>query len=63
MNDTITQTRLSMRLGMYKSDYESKNVKKDTASCEEWNAADVAHAHTHLTPELVDGVRQALHKL
>ena len=67
MNDTITQTRLSMRLDGYRSDYERKHVTKEHASCAEWNAAwkaaDVARTHARLTPELVDDVRQALQKL
>ncbi|HEU5378935.1 MAG TPA: hypothetical protein VFV38_26215 [Ktedonobacteraceae bacterium] len=67
MNDTITQTRLAMRLDGYKSEYERKHVRKENTSCEEWNtawkAADVARTHMRLTPELVDDVRQALKKL
>ncbi len=67
MNDTITQTRLSLRLDTYMSGYRAKNVKKDTLSGVEWNtvwkAADDARMNNILTPELVDDVRIALNKL
>ena len=67
MSDTITQTRLSMRLDMYLSDYTRKSARTDKVSREEWNmvwkAADVARTQQTLTPELVDDVRIALQKL
>jgi hypothetical protein len=67
MNDTITQTRLSLRLERYLSEYEGKHVRKDTPSQEEWDmvwkAAEAARLHNTLTPELVDDVRLALLKL
>jgi two-component SAPR family response regulator len=67
MSDTITQTRLSMRLDAYLREYTGKNVRKDALSKAEWNkvwrAADVARTHNTLTPELVDDVRKALKKL
>lgn len=67
MSDPITQTRLSMRLESYLSEYTKKNIRKDTASKAEWNrawhVADVARTQKTLTPELVDDVRLALKKL
>lgn len=67
MNDTITQTRLSLRLDRYMNDYEGKNVRKDTLSRKEWDtvwkAAEVARTQNTLTPALVDDVRLALDKL
>ena len=67
MSDTITQTRLSMRLERYLSDYTTKNIRKDTFPREEWDTvwhvADVARTQKTLTPELVDDVRLALKKL
>lgn len=67
MSDSITQTRLSMRLDMYMSDYTRKSVRADPLSREEWNtvwkAADIARTQHTLTPELVDDVRLALQKL
>jgi hypothetical protein len=67
MSDTITQTRLSLRLDLYLRDYTKKNVRKDHLSREEWDtvwkAADVARTNNNLTPELVDDVRIALNKL
>jgi hypothetical protein len=67
MSDPITQMRLSMRLERYLSDYTEKNVRKETRSTEEWDTvwhvANVARRDNHLTPELVDDVRRALHKL
>jgi hypothetical protein len=68
MNDTITQTRLSMRLDMYMSDYtKKKSMETDEQSQAEWNtvwkAADRARIQNTLTPELVDDVRRALQKL
>jgi hypothetical protein len=67
MSDTITQTRLSMRLERYLSDYTTKNIRKDTLSKKEWDmvwhVADVARTQNTLTPELVDDVRLALKKL
>jgi hypothetical protein len=66
MSDTITQTRLSMRLERYLSDYTNKNIRKDTSSKAEWNRAwhiaDVARTQNTLTPEIVDDVRIALEK-
>ncbi len=67
MSDTITQTRLSMRLERYLSDYTENNVRKDALSQVEWDTAwrvaDVARTQNALTPELVDDVRIALNKL
>lgn len=67
MSDIITQTRLSMRLERYLSDYTRKNVTKDAIYAEEWNTAwhvaEVARTNSNLTPELVDDVRIALNKL
>ncbi len=67
MSDTITQTRLSMRLERYLSDYTNKNIRKDALSREEWDmvwhVADLARTQNMLTPELVDDVRLALKKL
>ena len=67
MSDTITQTRLSMRLERYLSDYTAKNIRKDTPAQAEWkrawHVADVARTQNTLTPELVDDVRLALKKL
>ncbi|HEU5379744.1 MAG TPA: hypothetical protein VFV38_30335 [Ktedonobacteraceae bacterium] len=64
MSDTITQTRLSMRLDMYMSNYEEMKRKKETFSSEKWDAAwkaaEVARVQNNLTPELVDDVRMAL---
>jgi hypothetical protein len=64
MSDTITQTRLSMRLDMYMSNYKEMKRKKETLSSEKWDAAwkaaEVARAQNNLTPELVDDVRTAL---
>lgn len=66
MNDTITQTRLSLRLDAYLSDYMGKYLRKDQVYREEWNmvwnAAEVARTNNTLTPELVDDVRVALNK-
>ena len=67
MSDSITQTRLSIRLDMYMSDYTRKSFRTDSLSREEWDtvwkAADVARTQHTLTPELVDDVRLALQKL
>ncbi len=67
MNDTITQTRLSMRLERYLTDYAENNSRKDALSQVEWDTAwrvaDVARTQNTLTPELVDDVRIALKKL
>jgi spermidine/putrescine-binding protein len=67
MSDIITQTRLSLRLDTYLSNYKEKNVKKDNPAREEWDtvwkAADLARTNNNLTPELVDDVRLALNKL
>jgi len=66
MNDTITQTRLSMRLDVYMSNYIKKNIGTDEQSQTEWNtvwkAAEHARIKNTLTPELVDDVRRALQK-
>ena len=66
MSDTITQTRLSMRLDTYLREYTAKNVRRDALFKEEWDTvwqvADVARAQNVLTPELVDDVRKALKK-
>jgi hypothetical protein len=67
MSDTMTQTRLSMRLDLYLSEYKGKHLRKETPFRGEWeaawNAADVARTRRRLTPELVDDVRLALQKL
>lgn len=67
MNDTITQTRLSLRLDSYMSGYQRKMVRKDTLSRAKWDtawkAADNARVNNILTPELVDDVRIALNGL
>jgi hypothetical protein len=67
MSDTITQSRLSMRLDVYLRDYTGKKVTKDTRYRKEWDhvwrLADVARLQNTLTPELVDDVRVALQKL
>lgn len=67
MNDTITQTRLSLRLDSYMSDFNRKNLKNGDLSREEWNtvwqAADFARMNNNLTPELVDDVRIVVNKL
>ena len=66
MSDTITQTRLSMRLDSYLREYTAKNVRRDALFKEEWDTvwqvADVARTQNVLTPELVDDVRQSLEK-
>ena len=67
MSDTITQTRLSMRLDTYLSKYTEKNVRNDNIRNKEWDAAwkiaNFARANSNLTPEIVDDVRMALNKL
>jgi hypothetical protein len=67
MSDTITQTRLSLRLDRYMSEYEGKHVRTEALSRQEWEtvwkAADVARTQHTLTPELVDDVRLVLQKL
>jgi len=67
MSDTITQTRLSMRLDIYLREYTGKNVRRDALSKAEWDTvwqvADVARTQNTLTPELVDDVGKALKKL
>jgi|GEM_PF-934226 hypothetical protein len=67
MSDTITQTRLAMRLDAYLREYTGKNARKDVLSKAEWDrvwrVADVARTQNTLTPELVDDVRKALKKL
>ncbi len=67
MHDPITQARLSMRLARYMNDYTARNVKDDNPYREQWYAisqeADLARVKNSLTPELIDDVRIALHKL
>jgi hypothetical protein len=67
MSDTITQTRLSMRLDVYRREYTGKKVTRRTRYRKEWDhvwrVADVARLRNTLTPELVDDVRVALQKL
>jgi len=67
MSDTITQTRLSMRLDIYLGNYTGKQVRSDNLYKREWDAvwkiADNARTNSNLTPEIVDDVRMALNKL
>ncbi|HEY0753811.1 MAG TPA: hypothetical protein VGD98_07620 [Ktedonobacteraceae bacterium] len=67
MSDSITQTRLSMRLDAYLSEYTRKNVGNNNLHKKEWDAswkiADLARIDSNLTPEIVDNVRIALHEL
>jgi hypothetical protein len=67
MSDTITQTRLSMRLDIYLSDYEGKHIENDNCWKQEWDVAwkiaALARAKSELTPAMVDDVRIALNKL
>lgn len=67
MNDTITQTRLSMRLDLYLRNYAGKHVRNDNLYKEVWDivwtVADAARTNKTLTPELVDDVRIALNRL
>lgn len=67
MSDAITQTRLSMRLDTYQSEYRGKDVRSDNVRKKEWDTAwkiaDFARANNNLTPEIVDDVRMALNKL
>lgn len=67
MHDSITQTRLSLRLDGYLSAYMGKGVTKDHASSATWKAAweaaELARTNQNLTPELIDNVRMALNKL
>lgn len=67
MHDSITQTRLSLRLDGYLSEYRSKGIAKDHTSSATWKAAweaaELARTNQALTPELVDNVRMALNKL
>ena len=67
MSDTITQTRLAMRLDAYLREYTGRNARKDALSKAEWErvwrVADGARTQNTLTPELVDDVRKALKKL
>jgi len=67
MHDSITQTRLSLRLDEYLSEYRSKGIAKDHASSATWKAAweaaELARTNQALTSELVDDVRMALNKL
>jgi len=66
MSDTITQTRLSMRLDNYLSGYKGKNIGNDNLYRKEWDAvwkiADIARANSSLTPEIVDDVRIVLNR-
>ncbi len=67
MSVSITQMRLAMRLDTYQRDYASKNVKEDNLHGQEWDelwqVAVLARTNNDLTPEIVDDVRVALHKL
>lgn len=67
MSDTITQTRLSMRLDAYLREYTGKDVRRDALSKVEWDTvwqvADAARTQNTLTPQLVDDVWKALQKL
>lgn len=67
MSDTITQTRLALRLDAYMSDFQKKHGREDPLSRKEWDtvwkAADFARTQDALTPELVENVRLALDKL
>ena len=67
MNDTITQSRLSLRLERYLDDFKRKNPGKEHPFREEWetvwNAAEAARLKSILTPELVDDVRIVVMKL
>jgi hypothetical protein len=67
MSDTITQTRLSLRLDSYMNDFQRKNPGKEHPSRGEWetvwNAAEAARMNNALTPEMVDDVRIVVNKL
>jgi hypothetical protein len=67
MSDTITQTRLSLRLESYMSDFRHKNPGKDHFLRREWDAAwqtaEAARMKNALTPELDDDVRIVVKKL
>jgi hypothetical protein len=67
MSDDITQARLARRLDVYQREYTEINARRDSLSRAEWhtvwNIADVARAHSTLTPELVDDVWQELKRL
>jgi hypothetical protein len=66
MSDTITQTRLSMRLDTYLREYAEKHIGNNNIRKKEWDVAwkvaDMAHLNSNLTPEIVDDVRIALSK-
>lgn len=66
MSDTITQTRLSMRLDAYLSDYKGKHIENDNLWKKEWDTAweiaALARANSELTPAIVDDVRIVLNK-
>jgi hypothetical protein len=67
MSDNITQTRLAMRLDNYLGEYTGKNINIDNIWKKDWDAAwrtaNLARTNSNLTPEIVDDVRIALHKL
>lgn len=67
MSDTITQTRLSLRLDSYMNDFRHKNPGKDhplrKAWDTAWQTADAVRLNNALTPELVDDVRIVVKKL
>lgn len=67
MNDSITQTRLSMRLDACLREYTGKNSRSDALSSAEWDivwqVADIARRQNMLTPELVDDVRKVLKQI
>src|SRR5690348_8537180 len=67
MNDSITQTRLSMRLDAYLREYTGKNSRSDALSSAEWDivwqVANSARIQNMLTPELVDDVRKVLKQI
>lgn len=64
MSDSITQTRLAMRLDNYQREYTGMGIRGDAHSQTEWKTrwrtADAARAQNTLTPEIVDDVRKAL---
>jgi hypothetical protein len=63
MSNTITQTRLSMRLDAYLRKYTGKMLVPKAEWERVWRVADVARTRNTLTPELVDDVRKALKEL
>ncbi|HET8841329.1 MAG TPA: hypothetical protein VFN35_07665 [Ktedonobacteraceae bacterium] len=66
MSDTITQTRLSLRLDSYLSEYRGMNISNDHLGKKEWDTAwqiaAIARANGELTPAMVDDVRLVLNK-